>query len=764
MKRNWLVYVGLSLAALGIIMLAFGQVFFHANQYVFNGVGDLFKAYFAFDYYLGHGKGSWHEGFHYPYGNHLVYLDVNPLLLIVIKGLMPIWDLSPYSHGILNLSMMLSPIPCACLIFSILRRTHLPTSYAFLMALVITFLSPQMMRMSGSFALALMFFVPLLWYFTLRLLDTKRWVRWLLVYGLTVTLFAAMHPYYSLLGAAWLTLVFGYQWVSHKQKKIKAKQYVFALLVAIMPAVSLKLWELFTFQGPTDFVNQPFGFLHYLAHPETVFLPFYAPFKEVWEFFIRVRTVDHEGYAYIGLPGTLITIALLLRVIKLIRARRWRRILVPVLPNTLQMALWPAVLLLFLAMGYPFKLVPGIVEYLGPIQQFRSLGRLAWFFYYVMMVFSAWWLYAILRLIRLQTRGKGLQSIWLAIMALAVFSWCLASASLVQSQRKGIFANNLETAFPERTPNYLTILQNAGYRVEQFQAILTFPHFHIGSEKFFTGNSQATRAGLAVSQGTGLPMINNMSARAPLTPSKRTLSLSAHPLIPKPLLEELPDRRPLLLVWVETDLSPNEKELVAKSEVLYQSDFLSIGKIELAAFNTSLREEVLAEFESIKDSLEVHDQLYSRDLYGVYFTSFDQFPGRLGGEVLDLPKRGEVIFEIDLLPLANLDHWELSFWMKIRSDNNYLPPGRVKLFREDQLIYNEKFEPSFTHDIYQNWARISISIPSQSEAAHMEVWMGGKGHVIDHLLLRPNSQDVYLNIPSENRLFLNNYPLGSAFP
>lgn len=755
-------YLILTLTTLGLTALAFGGAFWHPNDYLFSHAGDMFKAYHAFDYYLQHGDGSWHEGFQYPYGNHLLYLDVNPLLLGALKAIQPIVDLTDYSRAILNLLMMLSLMPCAWLAFGLLRRTKLPPGYSLIMALLITFLSPQIMRMTGAFALAFTFFVPMIWWLSLRVFDRgKKWGIWLIAFAAVVLLFGAMHPYYAFLGAAWLMTYALFHYLQHRQWQENRLRYGLVLVAAIVPGLSLKVWEAMTWQGPDDMVTAPFGLFYYVAHPETIFLPFFPPFSEVWDFFIKVKSVDHEGYAYIGLPGTLIVLALLGRVVKLGRSKKWSRILNPVMPDHLRAAIWPAVLLLVIAMGYPLHWFREWQEVLGPIQQFRSLGRLAWFFYYVVMVLAAWWLYAIWRAIRIHTLGTKLSRLWVAVMAMAMFSWALAGASLIQSRRVE-FLNNHLSHFPEKQVDYTAMIEQAGYKVNDFQAILTLPHFHLGSEKFNTSDWAASRAGMAVSAQTGLPLVNNLSARAPLTPTMETLSLTAHPYLPRTLPDKLTkDIRPLLLIWTGESFRPGELYVMSQGKWFVQTDFLHMAKLEVADLTSDMATSSLQRFWDQKDSLESRGPLFATDLTNVYVETFDDRYGEFGGGIVEGNRPKSPVYSIDLAGLQPEQEMELSFWLEISTENDYLPRSWLRQYRGKELLSEIRFEPSHTPDIYGDWSRAGVKFQPAAPDVRLEVWMGGNHHVCDHFLLRPADQDVYLERSADTtvRTMLNNYPL-----
>jgi hypothetical protein len=764
--KDFLWYVWLTVLILVITMLAFGEAFFHPNDYFFSGAGDGFKAYYATEFYLRHQSGgSWHEAFQYPFGSHVLYMDMNPLVSGFLHWLQPIVDLSAYTVGIINLLMLLGFIPCAWLLFALLRRSHLPRSLAFVFSIIFAFFSPQVDRMIGHFSLAIVFFVPLIWYVTLRIAEgnAKQATIWLIGYGTLVSLFGFMHPYYALLGTAWLiayTVITAWQ---RKEPWEKLRwRYASQMLVALSPSMIVSLWGKLTQQGPQDFVTRPFGMLFYRAGPETIFLPRYSPFNEVWDYFIRVRTMSVEGYAYIGLAGTLIVVSTLYRIFEHLRKGKGRRVRVPVLPHSLRSAIWAGTLLLIPAMAYPMLLWPDMVEYMGPLVQFRSLGRLAWLFFYPTVVFSAWWLYAVYRALGWFAPYAKLRQLGVGLMLLAMLSWSLNAAAVLKKQRTYILKQK-RSVFIERAADYEQLLGDHGFKSSDFQAILGIPNFHIGSEKFSysTPSYHGERAVMAVSLQTGLPICNGMAARSPLTPSRLTLQLTAHPQIDKELPAQFPNDKPILLVIIPGKKSPGEAHLIAQATLIAETDFLTLARLDLSAFDDRPREAAKSAFYANKDSLILEGPLLlDRATNTLVWQSFGPAHDPLG--------QGSLLFDSDSsrtfwrgpvqTPLdgSSLD---ISFWVFIDQASNYLPRGKIRQYQHGQIISDESINLAETHDVVGQWARVEFQTKPIAPAFELEIWLKGNQIRCDQLLIRPSSLNVYLYQAEDSLLMLNNYPL-----
>src|ERR1041384_1921736 len=57
--------------------------------------GDGIKNEFTYLYQVLYGKGYWFEGMNYPFGEHIVYTDGQPLLSITLAWLRPLVPMTP---------------------------------------------------------------------------------------------------------------------------------------------------------------------------------------------------------------------------------------------------------------------------------------------------------------------------------------------------------------------------------------------------------------------------------------------------------------------------------------------------------------------------------------------------------------------------------------------------------------------------------------------------------------------------------------------
>jgi len=767
MKR-WIPHFLLTCIVMGLLFLAFGEVILNPNAYQFSHGGDGFKAYFSTEFYLKYGSDwTWHSAFMYPWGNHILYMDMNPLLSMLLKALLPIWDSSNDVPAIINLSMLFSLLPCAWLIFGLLRRALLPDFYAIPMAVVITFLSPQIVRMIGAYSLAWCFFVPLIWWVSLKIFESKRFWGWMILYTLIVGVCAMMHPYYGLLGAAWISGYILVHFLQNPDSRLHFRpRYILGMIMGVVPGIWVKIWGALTQRGFEDFVTNPFGFLHYRAGPETLFIPRYAPFRDVWDYFIHVKSMTIEGYAYVGLVGTLVVIASLYRSGVLFRKPTQRsRIFKPVVPNDLRVSMWVGILMLIPAMAYPFLLFPDVVDFLGPIRQFRSMGRLAWLFFYPWMVYTAWWLYSIHRVLRIHGVGGRLANLSGGMLILAIASLGLSAWSVVKAQREVVLQNH-RSKLPERDIDYRKVLAEKGYQVEDFQATIILPFFHIGSEKLTVDGFEGTKFAYALALNTGLPLCNNQSARSPLTPAMWATQLASHPLVRKELIPQLPNQKPLLLAYKEGPQSPGSAELISQATPIAKTAGYQLAVLSLTAFNERTRESARAIFLDNQESLffdQTRKLASFQPLESVAHSSFGDEPHVLGKQSMQGTPDGTTIWR-GALPdtgegLSNTR--ELSFWVYLDHKTNYLTYYFIRQWEQGKMISEERVLMSETYDIMGAWAKMSTSFTPVHPGVEIELFCKKQTLTIDNLLIRPIDQTVFYIDNQGQPTGINNYSLSA---
>ena len=147
--------------------------------------GDGSKNYYTFLYHIQHDSSLLtFEGMNYPFGEHIVFTDNQPLLATVIKLLAQQFPvLKCYLIPIHNMALLLGWLLGAWGLFLSFRRLDISWYWAIMTTMALFLLQPQNDRMNGHFALAYPL-IPWLFY---------GWIRyWQGARPLKVSLFMAL--------------------------------------------------------------------------------------------------------------------------------------------------------------------------------------------------------------------------------------------------------------------------------------------------------------------------------------------------------------------------------------------------------------------------------------------------------------------------------------------------------------------------------------------------------------------------------------------
>lgn len=595
--------------AFGLLALIFGEILFRPDARLFSTFGDGLKNYFTPIWAMAHDSGWRFTGMNYPFGEHLTYTDAQPTVLFVLRFLERIGlPVDGRMVGWLNALMVLSLVPAAMLHFKLHRHYHVPRGLAIWTALVAAFLSPQLHRWHGHYALAYAWVVPLIWWLALRLQTlaggaSARQVRgwWAVpVLALAIAAVGFIHLYYLLIA---VLLLGAYSLVLALGRRHDYALALRALAAAGIGFVAVYATIAFT-DGIADRTAAPWGFTRYRAQFESVFLPVSSPFREVWAYFIRLARTEPEGWAYVGFPGLLLLIGLGLRMVLRLRkdrrqARRDRRT-APwrmALPGDLGVWMPAAALVLIFSMALPFRW--GLEDLLGlipPLKQFRSPGRMAWAFHAVWTTATAVFLHRIWRAGKMP--GGRVAATGLLAMLLGI--WTLEAYAQVRNARRGGFDVNLF-----RKERFAPALKDASRAPTDFQAILSLPFYHNGSEKIYVERGARPMAwGMLASAETGLPLINVMMSRTSLSQTLASASLVSR-YGPLPGVLDRFDQKPVLLLAESGEYEPREIELIGMADTLWHEDDFTLLSLPVSAFGEGV--ELLQEAQPTDPGLLYHE-------------------------------------------------------------------------------------------------------------------------------------------------------------
>jgi hypothetical protein len=472
-----------------------------------------------------------------------------------------------------------------------------------------------------------------------------------------------------------------------------------------------------------------------------------------------------EGESYVGLLGLLVLGLAAIRALRYLLRGRVLLILRPALPQGLRASIWASVLLLLWSMAYPLSLQGGeaLLPYLGPLKQLRALGRFAWYFYYVYTVYVAYYFYQLYRYLRLR-RAKpfALTLLLLAGSVVALEAWFNWRA-----QARPLRERSNAADFQSARNSYRETLRSVWRKPEDFQAILPLPYARFGTDKIvFEAPDPARYESFRASLDTGLPLLSAAMARTSIGQTLRLTEILGSPMVDKPLLRQLPNDKPFLLLVTPHALAPFEQRIVALGKLLVETPRFSLYELPVAALAATQRREAAEYFRQHAPQLVARPAgLYtSTDRSVVYDTYANRTSDRsfLRPGAFRFAKGFATLYDGPLPAPADTGRYEISVWVDARSAYG-LGNLQAKIYdAQGQMLEHVVYDTRHSTEISGDWVRSAVVVHARQPVARLEVLYDNEDLVADELLIRPLDTDVYLVVSEggKQQIVKNGYPLG----
>ena len=667
------------------------------NQYSVGGYSDGYKNYYTFGYQLQHNPGYLHfEGMNYPFGEHIIFTDGQPLLVFMLKFFSNhIYDISAYTVGIVNSLAFFSVSLCALFLFLIFKNLKLPIWYAIIAAVLIALLSPQIRRMGvGHYALAYTFVIPMLFY-CCQLFDKRP--SWKLTFTIVLSIIACsfLHLYYLLICVMIVACFTLFSFLFDRDLGKLFQLLIQLLLPFICVFLFLKLSD-----PITDRPSTPFGFLVYKAQWESLFLPIehelgkfifdHKLTKFISKYIVPIRGVQFEGIAYVGLVSTFVLLfsAFWFPISKIRKRGRFK------MPPYLKKMMGTGLLIGLFACGVPFVFgLEWTLDYLGPLKQFRSIGRFAWVFFYALNIFAFYFVYKFLNPDIHQSLGEIQRGIkqtnsgailtkdklpkkWskgaIVIVLLIVFG--VQFYDVNQLHRSKFYW--LRQELPPRLTEQLTEDHwSKQLDIDKYQAILPMPFFHIGSEHFGLEQSGFQLSNtLTASWITALPIIGNYMSRTSLEQTLKSVEWTTEPYRLH-FLDELKNhigddisKKNFLVLWQkEGKMSDAEKKIVSFAKPVWEDKDMQLFELN----PMDLRNGLTTKIDSFNNAF------YNQKLYGT--------GNKIG---YDFKEIDGVLPENEIVSSDSLTHFVSSFFDATNIQKDRTEKGVLLNKENEWTIYN----------------------------------------------------------------------------
>lgn len=742
-----------------LLWLKHGQWLAHPNDVMLTISPDGFKNYMASAWHVRYDSTLVHYGgMNYPFGDHVLFTDNQP---IISSGLQwwnrHISSVSDYTIGILNIIQVLSLILGAGVIYLLLRKLHLPVWYAVAGALVLTFLAPQYNRFSTHFGLSHTFVIPLILYWLCRYEERKSRRYPSLHIAFIVWFSAQLHFYYLGMSALFLSLYIGWQVLRDFSRTNILKRLSHWIVMVVAPFVLLNIW-LHWSDYAADRTSSPYGFIYYRGYWEGVFLPYESMPLYQWidSHITPIREIDGEAKAYTGAIALFYTLWLLFSGFKMFGKTWTEAAYHRTHKEYLKGIFFAAFALLLFACGFPFA-IPGmewIVDYMGPLRQFRGLGRFTWAYFYViniLILYGAWnW-------------GQRFDG-WGAGRKFPQFKYVIIGLPIVFLAWEAFIFQKNTPVDPHPNSTHAGALQAGKHHwigkvnLSGYQAILPLPYYHIGSENIWKEfDADLYRIVSEIAHQTGLPDMGVNMSRTPVSDMIASMQLVLEPGEDPAMFSELPDNRPLLLVstaslWAST--VKNFPHLLSKATMLYEDGEIKMLRLRPEDYQAYIREYSAAIVRETQapDLVQVSSGSpwrADRAENSVFYQSFDehadtrfQFQGKgaITGSMADT-----TLLWSGRLPSGR---YVWSLWIKTDQDNGANhdlhivqtgPNGQIVQRQHEGLRF-------YLKSIVNGWGLFELPFDAP-DGADTRIFLYKKGmkspFYADELLIRPADLTVY---------------------
>ena len=716
-----------------------------------------------------YGQGIWFDGMNYPYGEHIVYTDGQPLFSVLLSCFKPYVTL-PFALGVMWGLISLSYVVSTVFSFKIMRHFGVSPLPALLFAGLITTCTPQVFRLSGHYALAYTCVIPMFFYWTVKYQSLKQ-LKYTLYIFIMCLVSVFVHPYFAAVALVWAGC-YAVGYMIFERARLAARFRDLAPLFGSVLGAFLIFGSVMKLTDRvTDRPTTPYGILVNCAHIRDVVASAYSPFwgyLNEHQLYTRVST-GGEGFSYVGLAVLIATfVSVLLGIYNILKKKTGNNV---VKPGGFQ-AVWlfTAFASLLFSMGVPFIWhLEWMTDYFSVLKQFRTLGRFSWIFYYVITVYGSVVLYTWYA--RCLANRKPVIAYLLIGSALAI--WCAEAKWYVKHDREvaSVGYERYDMFVSAKEESWKQFLANHHRTREDFQSILTLRFFEVGSEKLWLGHNEEVSAyAVAMSVKAGiqlhLPIVDVMMSRTSWSQAFKQVKIAGGPYTEKPMLDDLKSDKPFLLLDIDVEpLEPDQKYLLEASD--------SIGHIYncyvYACYPSRIKANDKKRADSIRALLPyigVGDTCIRNtgSWYIEHFNSSKAAPAFFGaGAAPYSPQVFTVLATIPVKPVVDSALYELSCWFLTPADDFKSPCLNVELLDSTGKVISVFDGPAKeSTDNHGLWLRdyLLFHIPSRCKSVRLRVVNDPEKSykVMDELMLRPVdaliiSKDDAGNIMVNNHLF-----------
>lgn len=714
-----------------IYILYFHAVIFNCNALLSSITADSLKNYYTFVYHIKNDPELLHfTGMNYPYGEHVIYTDCQPLLTFILR-LLPFTHnhLIGIMHGLIFFSFIISPV----ILNKAFHLLGIDKFTSFFVSLAIALLSPQFLKINaGHFALAYGCLIPLSLFLCLRYLnrEDRGSLLWLFVFNALLFL---LHPYMGFCLSLFSCISLFLFSLFRRSGRVRLKGTLAALFAGILPLVLFKLFMLLT-DRHSDRTTEPYGAEMMVENLDSILSPVFGPFRQLMELVFSNRPPHYEGHTYLGFFPILLVLLLLVLFVRAFKKIQIRK--------DVSALLLASLVFLAISFGLHLKLLALFHIQSPGLNQFRAVCRFAWIFYFTLPVFLVSVFYNTLKELwpkrRFRSTVRGGAFLFFALNMLEANSFFRLDESMFWKYRN---------IFHERYLNNEEKLVLKSVQHIDPQAILPLPLFHGGSEMYERlGSNNSMIPSMIYSYHSGRPIFSGLMSRTSITETENTIQLLNSYKKEKPVLVRL-NARDFFVIVTADPLLPDEKRLLPSVHPFASNDSLSYGYVS--------RQELLEE-KIVQPICEIPDKLLlPSDSTQILFMPSESRKPFLPANIADY----ETLFVLDSNSLQS-GSYVISFRFHYTEHNYRAIAANLIVNRSDALVSGWEYNipVRLISGFYKGFGVFEYCLRLERKAKYEFMLKGFEQHsyFVSSVMLRPEQLTVV--VQQGKKRAVNNFP------
>lgn len=715
-----------------IYFFYFEHIFLNLNSVLSSITADTLKNYYTFVYHTKNDPDFLtFTGMNYPYGEHIIYTDCQPLLTFILR-LFPFTHsyLVGIMHGLIFFSFIVTPL----ILNKILRLLGIDKFSSFFISLAIALLSPQFLKINaGHFALAYGCLIPLSLLFTLSYLKTKSGKNFWILFSFNTLLFL-IHPYLGFCLCLFSFLSLELFELLNFNKSAFVKRSILFSLAGLLPLVLFKLFMLVT-DKHLNRTTEPYGAEVMVENTDSLLAPVYGPFQKLMEYFFHNRPGHYEGHTYLGFFTILLAIAFVIYLISAFKKLQIKK--------EMLVMLIASFVFLLVAFGVHLKVLELFHLSSPALNQFRAVCRFAWIFYFTLPLFLISTLYQSLKN---HLKAERFTKVTMSL-ALLFFCFNMLEANSYFHLDEDVFWKD-RNFFHEDHLNLEEKIMLKSIAESRPQAILPLPLFHGGSEMYDRlGSNNSMIPSMIYSYHSKTPILSVLMSRTSLTETKDLIQLLNSYKKDK-AAEKLLSSKDLFVITTNDPLLPDETRLLKHISQFAKNDSLQFGYLSLRTLFAPKMDKIVYTIPG--------EKIHAADSANFVFVPFENRKPFLVSKISDY----ETIFVLDSNKMRS-GSYIVSFHYHYKENTYKDVASNLILNRSNASGANWDYDipVRLLSGFYQGFAVFEYKIDLKKENKYEFILKGNVDatYKISDFMLRPETTSL-ISITAAKDTAINNFP------